>query len=180
MQWSRHSTLIGAFLTLLASEASLQVPSRNEKREAKVRTEYLKATLDIHVPTIRPMALKSQLGDTNLILVDVRQENEQKVSMIPAALTPKELAIRFRSGFPPGKRIVTYCTIGYRSGIYAEQLQAKGLPVENLEGGILGWTHVSGPLVTKDSTGKTVSTHLVHVYASDMRQWIAMDYQAIW
>src|SRR3990172_5078091 len=112
---------------LCAAALFTQSASRDEKRAAKVRTEYLKATLDIHVPTIRADSLKARLGDTNLVLVDVRLPGEQKVSMLPGALAPREFAEKFRGGFPAGKTVVTYCTIGYRSGKYAEQLLEKKL-----------------------------------------------------
>ena len=156
-----------------------QTPSREERRQAKVRQEYLKATEHIHVPTIKADGLKAQLGDTNLILVDVRQPNEQMVSMLPGALTPYEFSQKFKTGFPKTKRVVTYCTLGFRSGKYAEQLQSRDLPVQNLEGGILAWTHVGGVL-ERDSAEVKVSTKKVHVYDSNMQKWIALDYEAVW
>lgn len=158
---------------------SAQTPSREERRQAKVREEYLKATQHIHVPTIRADSLKAQIGDTNLILVDVRQPNEQIVSMLPGALTTYELAQKCKGGFPKGKRVVVYCTIGRRSGEYATQLQSRDLPVQNLEGGILAWTHAGG-LLERDSVGVRVPTKKVHVYDSNMQKWIALDYEAVW
>jgi rhodanese-related sulfurtransferase len=154
-------------------------PSREERRQAKVRSEYLKATVGIHSPTIKADSLKSQLGDTNLILVDVRQPVEQMVSMLPGALTPYEFAQKFKHGFPATKRVVVYCTIGHRSGKYAEELQVKNVPVQNLEGGILAWTHAGG-LLTRDSAGIRVPTKKAHVYSGDMQKWISLDYEAVW
>ncbi len=169
------------FLALLLTNLAAQAPSpsREERRRAKVAQEYVKATQGINVPTLKADSLKSQLGDTNLILIDVRQPNEQIVSMLPGALTPYEFAQRFKTGFPAGKRVVTYCTIGHRSGEYAEELQVKGVPVQNLEGGILAWTHAGGKL-TRDSGGVRVPTKKVHVYSQDMKEWIALDYTAVW
>lgn len=154
-------------------------PSREERRQAKVAEEYLKAIEGMHISTLKADSLKSELGDTNLILVDVRQPNEQMVSMLPGALTPYEFSQMFKTGFPVGKRVVVYCTIGHRSGEYAEELQVKDVPVQNLEGGILGWTHVGGKLV-RDSGGVEVSTKKVNVYSEDMKNWVALDYQAVW
>ena len=166
-------------LALLWVSALAQIPSRNERREAKVRSEYLKATADIHVPTIRVDSLRARLNDTNLILIDVRQPPEQVVSMLPNALTPYQFSQKFQTGFPTTKHVVTYCTLGFRSGKYAEQLQAKGIAVQNLEGGILAWTHISG-LLLRDSAGMKVETKKVHVYTLDMQKWIALDYEAVW
>ena len=170
------AVLIGLGLAML--NASAQAPSRNERRLAKVREEYLKATEHIHVPTIIADSLKAQIGDTNLILVDVRQPNEQMVSMLPGALTPYEFSQKFKTGFPKNKRVVTYCTLGFRSGEYAQQLQSMTLPVQNLEGGILAWTHAGG-LLERDSAGVKVSTKKVHVYESNMQKWISLDYEAV-
>ena len=167
-------------LTVLITSLILaQTPSRNERREAKVRSEYLKATVDIHVPTIRADSLQARLNDTNLILIDVRQPPEQMVSMLPNALTPYQFSQKFQTGFPTTKHVVTYCTLGFRSGKYAGQLQAKGIAVQNLEGGILAWTHISG-LLLRDSSGIKVETKKVHVYTPDMQKWIALDYEAVW
>ena len=144
-----------------------------------MREEYLKATEGIHVPTIRADSLKVHINDTDLVLVDVRQPNEQMVSMLPHALTPYEFSQKFKSGFPKGKNVVAYCTIGHRSGLYAQQLEVRDIPVRNLEGGILAWTHVSG-ILERDSAGIKVPTKKVHVYADDMKNWIALDYEAVW
>jgi rhodanese-related sulfurtransferase len=37
------------------------------------------------------------------------------------------------------KRIVTYCNLGYRGNIAAEELSKLGFKVFNLEGGFQGW-----------------------------------------
>ncbi len=169
-----------AVILVFGSLSAAQAPSRNERRENVVRTEYLKLTADLHVPVITPEKLKKELDDPNLVLVDVRQPAEQKVSMLPHAFTTFQFAQRFHYGFPKDKHIVTYCTIGNRAGKYAEELLAKGLPVQNLEYGLLGWTHVEGPLVTRDSAGAWVPTKKVHVFSQDMHNWIALDYQAVW
>jgi rhodanese-related sulfurtransferase len=171
--------LVGWAAAQTASPLPSPSPSREERRQAKVASEYLNAIEGMHISTIRADSLKSELGDTNLILVDVRQPSEQIVSMLPGAVTPYEFAQKFKTGFPAGKRVVVYCTIGHRSGEYAEELQVKDVPVQNLEGGILGWTHVGGKLL-RDSGGVEVPTKKVNVYSEDMQKWIALDYTAVW
>ena len=168
-------------ITLLcAAMGFAQSPTRDEKRAAKVRTEYVKATMEIHVPTIRADSLQAHLNDTDLVLVDVRQPGEQKVSMLPNALTTQAFAEKFRTGFPVYKRIVVYDVLGYRSGKYAEQLIEKKLNVQNLEGGILAWTHAGGKLITRDSAGTVIPTRQVHTYEKDMKNWAALEYEAVW
>jgi len=110
-------------------------------------------------------------GDA-LVLVDVRNPPEQAVSMIPGAVTAREFesdAERYR-----GSTVVTYCTIGHRSGIYARKLEAKGWNALNLKGAILSWTHAGGELAGPDG-----ATRRVHVGGA---RWnLAADgYEGVW
>ena len=166
-------------LALAFCTSQAQAPRRAEKLEGKLRVEYIKATRDIKIPVIKAAELLKVIDDTDLVLIDVRQAAEQQVSMLPHALTPVSFASRFKKGIPPGKRLVVYCTIGYRSGKYAEQLEAQGIKSENLEGGILAWTFVGGDLLAADSSGQLVKTKRVHVYA---KEWniVRPDYQGVY
>ncbi|MEM7591736.1 MAG: rhodanese-like domain-containing protein [Cyanobacteria bacterium P01_A01_bin.83] len=113
-----------------------------------------------------------QQQDRDLILVDVRSQSERMVSYIPGAISTEE----FESNLEQyqQKTIVAYCTIGYRSGKYAQKMQQRGVKVFNLEGSLLAWSHVRGKLT--DSRG---FTNKVHVFS---RRWqlTAKDYKAIW
>ncbi len=144
-----------------------QAPARAEKLESKLRVAMLKANKNIHGTWIKAMELKAILEDTNLVLIDVRQPKEQDISMLPHAMTTAQFAERFRHGIPPEKRIVVYCTIGYRSGKYAEQLTAMKIKSETLEGGILMWSFVGGNLESKNTRGETVVTNRIHVYDAE-------------
>lgn len=116
--------------------------------------------------------LAAMESGADLVLVDVREPAEQAVSMIPGAITRQQFEERAES--LRSERIVTYCTAGYRSGRYAEKLRKRGWQVQNLEGSLLSWTHVDGPLV--DSRGPT---RRLHVYSAD---WSleASDYEPVW
>lgn len=157
--------LLASCLALVSPLASgAQALPRAEKLEAKLRVAMLKANKDIRGPWIKAAELKAMIEDTNLILVDVRQPAEREVSMLPHALDTYQFADGYRHGIPPGKRLVLYCTIGYRSGKYAEQLAALGLKPEVLEGGILMWSFVGGPLVARKSKTEWEPTLRIHVY----------------
>jgi rhodanese-related sulfurtransferase len=166
-------------LMLAAGLCLAQTPSRAEKLEARMRVEIIKATKDIHVPVIKAAELKSIIADTNLVLIDIRQPKEQEVSMLPHALTTAEFAEKFRKGIPSGKRLVVYCTIGYRSGKYAETLARQGIKSENLEGGVLAWTFVGGEFLTRDASGNKIPTNRVHTYE---KEWnlVHPDYVGVW
>jgi rhodanese-related sulfurtransferase len=97
-----------------------------------------------------------------VILVDVREKEEQQVSMIPGAIPssnfdPKQLKDEI---------LIAYCTIGYRSGLYLQKLLQKNPHIKqdqifNLKGSILSWTHESNEKLI-DSNGK--ETNKVHVF----------------
>lgn len=176
-----RSALILPFLVFALSGAvSAQALSRTEKLEGKLRVAILKATKDLKAPIIKAPELKAILEDTNLVLIDIRQPNEQEVSMLPHAITAAEFAARFRRGIPKEKRLVVYCTIGYRSGKYAEELAKQGIKAENLEGGVLGWSFAGGKFLAKDANtkGDWVETNRIHVYD---KEWniVHPDYQAV-
>jgi rhodanese-related sulfurtransferase len=170
--------LIGYCLAPAQSSAQPQI-SRAEKLEARMRVEYVKATKDLHVPTIKAAELQKIIADTNLVLIDIRQPKEQDISMLPHALTTVEFAEKFRHGIPATKRIVVYCTIGYRSGKYAETLGKQGFKSENLEGGILAWSFVGGVLFVKNATGEREATLRIHTYS---KEWnlVHPDYIGVW
>jgi rhodanese-related sulfurtransferase len=148
--------------------------------EQQIRKKFNELTRDQNAPLIKPWELMKLMDDSNLILVDVRQPEEQAVSMIPGAFSPQEFSNTFTSPSSlAGKAIITYGTISYRSGIYADQLFSMGLPVRNLQGGLLAWTHIKGPLIRKDEKKGQVSTKEVHIYSEEWN-YVHPDYTAIW
>ena len=110
----------------------------------------------------------------NIILVDVRSPEERSVSMIPGAITQAEFEQNLAQYTQNQAIIVAYCTIGYRSGKYAERLRKKGINILNLEGSLLAWSHIRGKLI--NATG---STNKIHVFG---RKWqlTADSYQPVW
>jgi len=85
-----------------------------------------------------------------LLLVDVRSDEEMAVSMIPGSMTRKEFEKRQElhhdDWLSTNVTVVPYCTVGYRSGRYCDQLVQRGFPphrVKNGEGIVL-WTHLPG------------------------------------
>src|SRR4051812_46166682 len=122
MPKSPIARILAVTCLLLSLPASAQAPAKAEKLETKLRIAITKATKGLSVPLIKAAELKTILEDTNLVLIDVRQPREQEVSMLPHAITTAEFAAAFRHGIPKGKRLVVYCTIGYRSGKYAQEL----------------------------------------------------------
>lgn len=124
-------------------------------------------------PEMTVETLKQRLTGTDPpVLVDVRGDEEREVSMIPGAISQEEFE-KHPDRFT-GREVVTYCTIGYRSGRYTQKLVGKGWDAHNLRGSIVSWTHVEGELEHDGSP-----TRRVHVYG---RAWnlVAEGYEAVW
>ncbi len=98
--------------------------------------------------------------EEKIILVDLRSPKEYGVSMIPGAITAEEFEAN-REWYKDHK-IVTYCTIGYRSGLYAKKLRRENVEAFNLAGGLLAWAHAG-----KTFTCTTGETRKVHVYGEN-------------
>ncbi len=124
------------------------------------------------IPELTVDELRALQAQEKVQLVDVRTPDEQVVSMIPGAITAREFEDN-RTSYE-GATVVTYCTIGGRSGRYAGQLVAQGVKVFNLKGAILAWTHGGGELV--DTEGPTTRVH-VH----DSKFALTADgYEPVW
>lgn len=125
------------------------------------------------VPGIDPSTLRAMLDEGSVVLVDVRTDEERATSMIAGAIASDEFERRAEE--LEGASVVTYCTIGYRSAGYAQELRQRGWDAKNLDGSILAWTHADGDLV--DPEGRP--TRKVHVYG---KRWnlAADDYEAVW
>jgi len=91
------------------------------------------------------------------VFVDVRAPEERAVSMIPGAISTKDFEANKEQY--ADREIIPYCTIGYRSGAYAERLQEEGYRVRNLEESILGWLHSGRPVVDDGAPVKKVHTY---------------------
>ena len=97
-------------------------------------------------------------------LLDVRTAAEWNVSHLAGArrVDPTADAETAGEGLAKDAPIVTYCSVGYRSGKMAERLRAAGYSnVRDLEGSIFEWANEHRPLV---SNGKRVAR--VHPYNS--------------
>lgn len=111
-------------------------------------------------------------GGEDWLVVDVRPAVERDVSMLPGAVSLDELARD--PGLSEGRTVVAYCTIGYRSGMWAAEQRAAGVDARNLVAGVLGWSEVGGTFV--DANGPT---RRVHVYGPTW-DLLPEGYEAVW
>jgi sodium/bile acid cotransporter 7 len=124
------------------------------------------------VPDISAREVMTLMAEQNAVLIDVREPREQRISMLPGAISEKEF-MNDPARYADAVKIA-YCTISYRSGIFAQKLQKKGIPVYNLRGGLLAWVHDGGNVYTQSG-----ETRRIHVYG---RKWNLgpKRYQAVW
>ena len=115
-------------------------------------------------------------GGPRVVLVDCRSASEQRVSVIPGAITQGALQANMEQPLV----VVCYCTIGFRSGLHAKALQQEhggddALDVRNLEGSLLAWAHAQQDL--EDADGQ--STRKLHVYG---KRWdlAPQSYHTTW
>ena len=81
------------------------------------------------------------------LLLDVRTQAEYDVSHLRNAGRVEPDAPASTVPPPKDRPIVTYCSVGYRSGAFAERLRAAGFSkVVNLEGSIFAWANEGRPI----------------------------------
>lgn len=104
-----------------------------------------------HVSHISPSALADWLQQDQLpqpILLDARSPAEYAVShLLQAQLVSSPEQLRPVLQQERSTPIVVYCSVGYRSAVLAQQLQAEGFTnVQNLEGSLFEWVNEHRPV----------------------------------
>ncbi|MEL6580557.1 MAG: rhodanese-like domain-containing protein [Cyanobacteria bacterium J06607_15] len=164
----------GLFSILAISSGCQNIGVQTESdRQVKIETMYRQYAQEFpQVKGITASKLQQLQQSQQLVLIDVRTPKEIGVSRIPGAITAAEFEANLKQY--RDVQAIAYCTIGYRSGLYAQKLAQQGIEVLNLEGSLLAWSHVGGELV--NATGRT---NKVHVFG---RQWrlTSEDYEPVW
>jgi len=153
---------------------SRQVTS-SKKLEVERLYENLKKSNsfeDVPEMTVEELSNDLDCGE-KIVLVDVREAKEQEVSMIPGAITSKQFYDNQRDY--KDKKIVAYCTIGVRSGLFVKELLKDGYNAWNLAGSLLSWTYYHGKLVDKSGADTTT----VHVYSKGWN-YVNKGYTPTW
>ncbi len=114
---------------------------------AKVRSDFPE------VKRITTAELAAWLNDPQRsapVLLDVRAREEFAVSHLAGAEHVQPDAPASAINHPKSRAIVTYCSVGYRSGAFAKKLLDAGYTnVVNLEGSIFAWANEGRPVVQK-------------------------------
>ena len=125
-----------------------------------------------NVKDLSPRQALELLNRDKLVFVDTRKPAEMAVSMLPGAVS-RQYFLSHTNQYKD-KTIVAYCTISYRSGVFARELAKDGITVLNLQAGILAWTLEGGKVYEK--SGKEVKR--VHVYG-DKWDYAPVGYETV-
>ncbi len=98
--------------------------------------------------SVTELKRRRDAGEEPFVL-DVREPWEYQIANIGGKLIPLGELDKHTAELPKGRTIVTQCKSGGRSQKAAELLKAQGFQVENLAGGILGWSAEIDPSVPK-------------------------------
>lgn len=112
------------------------------------------------VPDIHPKQAMVLVRDGKVVFVDTRSQSEMNISMLPDSIS-QETFLNHPEKYRD-KTVITYCTISYRSGKFAQEMKKQNVPVYNLAGGILAWVLEGGKIYNK--TGETKQ---IHVYGEN-------------
>ncbi len=134
-----------------------QSAAKNKRKSVEVMADQIANKFsDVpHISIEEYLSWKKESKQT--VLIDVRPIQERKVSIIPGAISIDEF--ESNSQKYEDKKIIAYCTIGYRSSEYVRKLKKKKLEAYNLKESLLGWAH-RGLMFEKDGT----QTKKAHVY----------------
>lgn len=173
----KRSIIIGLFFLVLVScviSVSRINIVQDTAKKIKVSLLYLYYRKSLF-PSVSDLSVNELLDlkkEKALVIVDVREPEEQAVSFIPGAITKGDFERNV--GIHAGSIVVTYCTIGGRSGVYVGELQRRKIKAFNLKGGILLWVHEKQ--VVHDGDGPT---YRLHVYG---KQWNLAPhlYETVW
>lgn len=159
-KWLLAAWVLVLLLAAIYRTGSAEPPADFQKKAA-VYEMYARYKRDFpEVTDITPKEVMRLLTQKKkVVLVDVRTPEEQRVSMLPGALTREEFLSR-----PEAYRdhlVIGYCTISYRSGKLAQELRGQGITMLNLQGGLLAWLHEGGKVYSQG-----VESPRVHVYGA--------------
>lgn len=112
------------------------------------------------VKRITPQETAARLEDKKNpqpALLDVRTKAEYDISHISGATRVEPDSDASAVKLPHDCPIITYCSVGYRSGAFAKKLQEAGYNnVQNMSGSIFQWANESRPLVHDGEPAKKV------------------------
>ncbi len=158
---SVRQLLISLFVLSLLSTFAKAQPSTDAEKKRRIESMIADFEPKFNVPQIEVAAVDRLVKEKNYLLLDVREPKETRVSAIAGAITKEQF--EQNPALYKDKKIIAYCTIGYRSSKFAERMNKQGYQISNMRGSLLLWSHAQGALV--NSRGE--ATQQMHVYGRD-------------
>ena len=123
----------------------------------RVSAAALVAEARARIPEVETAAAIAQLGDEDLLIVDIRDVRErQRSGFIPGSGHAPRGMLEFwvdpespyhREVFAqPGKRFLFHCASGWRSALAVAMLQDMGFDAAHLRDGFTDWVAQGGPV----------------------------------
>lgn len=116
-------------------------------------------------------------GDISLLLIDVREAEEQATSTLRDALPPAAAEEKLATMDEHRAHVVCFCTVGARSGAYARKLQHRFAGAHVLNYSVLRHVWAGGELVAHQGDSATCSR--VHVFSSSYRHLVPGTVQPV-
>jgi sodium/bile acid cotransporter 7 len=160
-KWLTAAAVLAGLLSALPAVVTADAKALSDLEKKKIVYQmYTAGKKDF--PAVRelsPQQAMALLKQGRLVFVDTRKPEEMKVSMLPGAITQKKYLVE--PGRYKDRAVAVYCTISYRSGVFAREMEKKGYTVYNLKRGILAWALEGGSVY--DPQGR--KTRRIHVFA---------------
>ena len=145
-----------AFALRLAMCAGVAASAQEEGEDSTISWALTLKTIRAKFPTVAHIStdtLQAWLAESpqreNPLLFDARDPEEYAVSHLQGArpVPSKDEALKALQRVSSDRRIVLYCSVGYRSSELAQFLMKKGYTeVYNLEGSIFAWANEGRPV----------------------------------
>lgn len=155
-------------ITLISLFMMLGMVSYGQKFKQKSFDLMVRQLLSHTVDEVRSDEIKN---DSSILFIDARERREFDISHIGEALWVgyDDFDTSRIEGVDRDRKVVVYCSVGYRSEKVGEKMEAAGFKsVYNLAGGIFDWTNKGLPIV--DSLGQ--STDKVHAFNKAWGIWL--------
>ncbi len=140
--------------------------------------QEVKDWLQFTVPVISVQQLAGQ--SDQYVILDARETEEFAISHIKGAILVgyDKFNLNQIPKLGENKRIVVYCSIGYRSEKIAEKLKKAGYKqVYNLYGGIFEWVNNAFPVFNAQDRAET----RLHTFNQKWSKWVLNpDVQKVW
>ena len=115
-----------------------------ERHQCKIRHEFPEVK---RISTEELTAWIDNSQRASPLLLDVRTQAEFDISHLRNARRVEPDAVIATINLPKDRTIVTYCSVGYRSAVFARQLMRAGYTnVTNVEGSIFKWANEDRPV----------------------------------